>query len=123
MIKRYKYSVLVSAVICYLSLKSSSDLDALSLFEFPNADKLIHLCMYFGLMATLIFETFITGIKKYSIYILATIPFFLGILMEVLQKTLTATRSASIYDIIFNALGIALAVAGWAIIKNFYNPV
>ena len=123
MIKRYKYSILISAIICYLSLKSSSVFDMVKLSDFPNSDKLVHTCMYFGFTATLIFETVVAGMKKRLICVLLLIPFFFGILMEFLQGLLTTTRSASIYDIMFNTLGIVLAVAGWVIINAYMKKL
>jgi len=77
--------------------------------------------MYFGFMSVIIFETFIIGKKRYSLLALSAIPFFCGIAMEILQGLLTTTRSADIYDAIFNTLGILLAVALWLIIKSTYG--
>jgi len=83
-------------------------------------DKVAHFCMYFGFMSALIFETYIIGKKKYSLYVLALIPLSFGIIMEFLQL-LTTTRSASIYDALFNTIGILLSVAFWLIIKSIYG--
>ena len=83
-------------------------------------DKIVHLCMYFGFMSVLIFETFIIAKKRYSLLVLALIPFFCGIIMEVLQGLLTTTRSASVADAIFNTLGILISVYLWLIIRLIY---
>ena len=119
MIKRYKYSLIISLIICYLCFKSSIDIE-INVFNFPHIDKLVHLCMYFGFMSVLIFETFIIGKKKYSIIVLALIPFLFGISIEILQGLLTTTRSADIYDVLFNTLGILLSVLIWLIINKLY---
>lgn len=120
MLKKYRYSLIISVVICYLSLKSSSGFDKVNLFNFQHIDKLVHLCMYFGFMSVLILETFIAGVKReYNIIKLAMIPFFFGIAMEFFQHLLTTTRSASVYDALFNTFGILLSVALWLILKHY----
>ena len=121
MLKRYKYSLIISLIICYLSLKSSGSFDKFRVFNFPHIDKLVHLCMYFGFMSVIIFETFIIGKKRYSIIALALIPLFFGIIMELLQGLLTTTRSADVYDAMFNTLGVLLSIAFWLIIKSVYR--
>jgi VanZ family protein len=77
--------------------------------------------MYFGFMSVLIFETFIIRKRKMSIVALALIPFAFGIIMEILQGLLTTTRSADVYDAIFNGLGVLLSVALWLVIKSIYR--
>ena len=119
-IKNYKYSIIISAIICFLSLKNSNSFDNLNIFYFPHMDKIVHLCMYFGFMSVLIFETFIIAKKRYSLLVLALIPFFCGIIIEVLQGLLTTTRSASVADAIFNTLGILISVYLWLIIRLIY---
>ena len=120
MLNRYKFSIIISVIICYLSLKSSTDFEKVNVFHFPHADKVVHLCMYFGFMSVIIFETFIVAKKQHSIIMLALIPFFYGITMEILQGLLTTTRTASVYDAIFNTLGVLLSIAFWLIIKPIY---
>ena len=120
MIKRYKYSIIISVIIFYLSLKSSTDLDEFNFFNFHHIDKAVHFCMYFGLMSILIFETYIIEKKKYPIIKLALIPFFLGIIMELFQGAFTTTRNADVYDVIFNTCGILFSIAFWLIIKSVF---
>ena len=120
MLKNYKYSLIISVIICYLSLRSSAGFEKMNVFHFPHMDKVVHLLMYFGFTSVLIFETFVIGKKKSSVFLLALIPFFLGITTEVLQSLLTTTRSADIYDAIFNTLGVLIAVYLWLIIKFAY---
>ena len=120
MLKTYKYSIIISVIICYLCLKASSSFDKVNVFSFPHMDKIVHFCMYFGFMSVLILETYVIAKKKHSILILALIPLFYGIVIEILQGLLTTTRSASVYDALFNTLGILFSVAFWLIIKSFY---
>jgi len=53
--------------------------------------------------------------------LLAVIPFIYGILIEVLQATVTTTRSGSFFDAVFNILGIFLSILGWIIIRRVYR--
>ena len=50
--KHYPLSILVIAVICYLSFFTPPKTD---MEEIPNIDKLAHLCMYGGLTLVLWF--------------------------------------------------------------------
>jgi VanZ family protein len=117
MIKKYKFSIILSAIILYLSLKNSNDLNKVRLFNIPEFDKIVHFLMYFSLMFVIIYESATSSLKK-SLFLLALFPFFYGILIEILQGTLTTTRSASVFDAIFNTLGILMAVLIWETIKK-----
>ena len=50
---------------------------------------------------------------------LALIPLSYGILMEILQATLTKTRTGDFYDALFDAFGIMFSVILWLVIKSF----
>jgi VanZ family protein len=81
--------------------------------NFAVSDKLIHTVGYFVLM--FLWSLFvISKYKKESfnklILITACFAFIYGIIIEVLQGTLTETRTTDIYDVIANALGIVIAV-------------
>ena len=101
----------------YLSLINAKKFDDISTFEL--ADKLVHTAMYFGFMGLIMFENRKTLITGRKLFIAALIPLFYGILMEVLQGTLTETRTASVLDALFNSLGIILAVLLWQWVKPF----
>ena len=121
MIKRYKFSLLLSLVILYLSLKNAEELNEVQFLDIPYFDKLVHFCMYFALMSVILFETRKTAPKFNSLLLLALIPFLYGILLEILQATVTTTRNGNIYDAIFNTLGIILSLALWFVIRSFYR--
>jgi VanZ family protein len=119
MIKKNKFSILVALIILYLSLANADTFNKVPLFNIPNLDKIVHLGMYFGFMSVIIFENR-TSIKKgVHLFLLALIPLFYGILMEVFQETLTTTRNGSIYDVIFNSAGILISLILWLWIKPF----
>ena len=117
MIKKNILSISVALIIMYLSLSNAKKFDDITSFKL--ADKLVHTAMYFGFMALIMFENRKTLITGRNLFIAALIPLFYGILMEVLQGTITATRTASAMDALFNALGILLAVLLWKWIKPF----
>lgn len=117
MLKKYKFSIILSVIILYLSLKNASDLNKVKFFDIPEFDKIVHFLMYFSLMSVIIYESVTSSVKK-SLFILALFPFFYGIIIEILQGTLTTTRSASVFDAIFNTLGIIMAVMIWSSFKK-----
>jgi VanZ family protein len=121
MIKRYKYTLALSLVILYLSLKNANDLNKVQFLNIPHFDKFAHTCMYFALMSAVIFETWRSAIKTSQMLILAIFPFLYGIIMEILQATLTTTRTGSPYDVIFNTVGILISIFGWKIIQRVYK--
>lgn len=117
MIKRNIFSILVALIIMYLSLASSDTFDDVSIFNTPFIDKIAHFLMYFGLMSVIIFEYRKTLKNKGNLFLIALIPFFYGILMEILQTTLTDSRLASFLDVLFNSAGIFFSVLLWLWIK------
>ena len=121
MIKRYKYSLLLSLIILFLSLKYADELNKVQFLNIPHFDKIAHLIMYFALMSVIILESRKVAIKNHSLVLMALFPFFYGILMEILQSTITTTRNGSPYDVIFNTVGIILSIAFWLVIRSFYK--
>lgn len=121
MLKKYKYSLGLSLLILILSLKSAEDFNKVQFLNIPHFDKIAHACMYFALMSVLIYETWKHSLKVHNVMLLAFFPFIYGILIEVMQETLTSTRSGSIYDALFNTLGIILSILVWIIMRRVYS--
>jgi len=121
MLKRYKYSLILSLLILYLSLKNADDLNKVQFLNIPHFDKIAHFCMYFTLMSIFILETRKSKVMNSSVLLLALFPFFYGIILEILQATLTTTRSGNVFDVIFNTLGILFSLIVWLLIKKTYN--
>jgi VanZ family protein len=117
MIRKNILSIIVAFIILYLSLTSSDTFNRVPLFNIPNLDKIVHFLMYAGLMFVILFENRKTLTRQSQIYLTAFIPFFYGILMELLQLSLTDTRSGSIYDALANSAGIITTVLIWLFIK------
>jgi VanZ family protein len=119
MVKNNIFSILVALIIMYLSLASSHTFDKVPLINIPNIDKFVHFGMYFSLMSVIIFENRKT-IKSISLlFLTGLIPLFYGILMEILQATLTVSRNGSFYDALANSAGILVSVLLWLWIKPF----
>ena len=117
MIRKNILSVVVALIILYLSLTSSSTFDKVPLFNIPHLDKIVHFIMYSGFMSVILFENRKTIIFPRQIFLTALIPFLYGIVMEILQGLITSTRSASIFDAVFNTAGIITASLIWLYVK------
>lgn len=121
MIKRYKYSLLLSLLILYLSLKNADELNKVQFLNIPHFDKIAHLIMYFSLMSVIIFESGKVALKNHSLILMALLLFLYGIMLEILQSTITTTRNGSPSDVLFNTLGIVLSIAFWLVIRSVFK--
>jgi len=119
MIRKNILSIIVALIILYLSLTGSDTFDKVPMFNIPYLDKIVHFLMYAGLMTVILFENRKILILQRQIFFAALIPFFYRILLEILQVSLTDTRSGSIYDALFNTCGIIAAIILWLLIKPF----
>jgi VanZ family protein len=117
MVKKNILSILVALIILYLSLASAETFEDVPLIDIPNLDKVVHFCMYFGLMSVIILENRKTIKNNKQLFLIAFVPFFYGILMELLQLTLTTSRSSSLFDVVFNSAGILVSIILWLRIK------
>jgi VanZ family protein len=113
MVKKNILSIFVALIILYLSLASSETFKKVPLINIPNSDKVVHFLMYFGLMSVIIFENRRTIKNNKQLFLVALIPLFYGILMELLQLTITSTRSCSFFDVLFNSAGIIVSTLLW----------
>jgi VanZ family protein len=118
---RHIKNLLAPKVLFFLALSFTLFITVGSLINtssIPNlklavSDKLIHGVCYFLLM--LLWFLFVisnyktAGFKKLLI-ITACLSFVYGIIIEVLQGTLVETRTADIFDVLANGLGILTAV-------------
>ncbi len=113
MVRKNIFSVLTALIITYLSLTSSHTFDKVPLINIPNFDKVVHFLMYFGFMSVIIFENR-KSIKNSSVlFLTGLIPFSYGALMEILQATITSTRTPSVYDAMANSAGILVSILLW----------
>jgi len=119
MVKKNILSIITALVILYLSLAPSDTFDKVSVFNFPNVDKVVHLCMYFGLTIVLLYENRSTLKSNRSLFLLAIIPFAYGVLIEFLQSWLTLTRHGEFFDAVFDLLGVLVALFIWRLFRGF----
>ncbi|MEI6048299.1 MAG: VanZ family protein [Bacteroidota bacterium] len=117
MLKKNIFSIIVALIIMYLSLAGSDTFDDVSV-DIPYLDKIVHFCMYFGLMSVIIFENRKTLKNNRQLFLVALIPVFYGILMEILQSALTITRFANVFDAVSNTAGILVSLLLWIWIKS-----
>lgn len=107
----------------YLSLTGSHTFDKVSFINIPYFDKIVHFGMYFGLMSVIIFENRKTLRSTRHLFLISLIPLFYGILMEILQSTLTLTRTGSFFDALFNCVGILVSILLWLWIKPLKKEI
>jgi VanZ family protein len=124
MIKKNIFSILVALIILYLSLANAHTFDKVSSFiTIPNFDKVVHFCMYFGFMSVIIFENRNNIKSNGYLFLLGLIPLSFGILMGILQATLTTTRSGSIFDALANSAGILVSILLWLWLKPIKKEI
>lgn len=106
-------------IIMYLSLANAHTFDRVSALEsIPNFDKFVHIGMYFVLMSVIILEHKDSIKFRRQFFIIGLIPLFYGILMEILQATLTQTRTGSVFDALADCIGILISIFVW----RWFNP-
>jgi VanZ family protein len=119
MSKKNIFSILMALLIMFLSLASSDTFDKIHLYHVQFFDKIAHLGMYFTFMSVIILENRNKFKSTGAIFLTALIPLFYSILMEILQATITKSRSGSFFDVIFNLAGILLSVLLWLSLKPY----
>ena len=105
----------ITIAIAYLSLMRMPKVEVIS---FNNIDKLYHLFAYFTLSSCWLFSFY----KKPSLkYIIILICIIYGIIIEVLQDTLTLYRTGDYNDVLANTIGIILGLLVFNIILKKIN--
>ena len=109
----YLPTILVVAVICYISLLSDPFPDQERWLDFPGSDKVIHFIMYGGLTATFCFDyhrRHAESLRPWLFVIVLSVAIALGAVMEWLQMCMGLGRTGDIFDIVANSLGAWLGV-------------
>jgi VanZ family protein len=119
MIRKNLFSILVALILLFLSLTNAETFKKVQLGSFPNFDKVVHFGMYFVLMSVIIIEHRKSLSNPLNLFLLGLIPLSYGILMEILQLTLTSTRTGDFYDALADAAGVLASALLWLIIKSF----
>ncbi len=88
--------------------------DGIPFFTIPHLDKIVHFTFYFGaaISASLCFREQTGGRKnlKKVLLLTAVLSIIYGIIIEVLQETLTTYRDGNLYDAIANAIGALFGI-------------
>lgn len=121
MIRKNILSILVALIILYLSLANSQTFDKVPVFDIPYFDKIVHFCMYFGLMSAIIFENRRSVLNNDKLIIASVLSISYGILMEFLQIYLTSTRSGSFFDALADLAGVVISVLLWMFVRSRYR--
>ncbi len=117
MLRNNKFSIIIALIIAYLSLAGSKTFDEVPLFDIPFLDKIVHFGMYFFFMSVMIFEKRKTIKNTPHLLLLSLIPISYGLLMEILQLTITESRSGDAFDFLSNAAGTLVSLLIWLWIK------
>ncbi len=122
--------IYIIAVFYTIALTAGSLMRPVHIIDDPmtNLDKLLHAGAYFGLTALWIFwmlfkrssKTKTTSSKKLwqIVGIIGLIAVLYGVLMEVLQGTLTTYRTPDAWDILANTTGSVLALVACLVYIN-----
>lgn len=106
-----------TVLIAILCLAKFNDLPS---FGVSGADKYVHFTFHFGFI---ILWGFYASVKHNEIVLsaimrLVVVSILYGILIEILQETLTTTRHADIFDVMANGSGAAIALLVFLIAKR-----
>jgi VanZ family protein len=115
----YLIAIGLTAFIAYLSLDSFSEIN----MPIDNFDKVFHSLAYFFLALSWFFAVQKShSIFKYRI-VVAFLVIIFGIIIEVLQSSLTTYRTADYYDIMANSFGILIAMVLFNRLLRLYNTI
>jgi VanZ family protein len=115
--------LLIALLIMVLSLTDPGE-SSRSLFRnFKNADKIVHLLMYFGFALT-VFWSYRRSVVKMSVLMIQAFSVVLyGVLMEILQSSVTTTRGFELSDILANFSGVLLALVLFLIYSKYQTKL
>ncbi len=115
-------TLIISLLITFLSLANFNDLSTPTVLLFPGADKMVHFIMYFTLSLVFMLECYYNSLiqpKRTKLILINLIPLLMSITFEIIQEYLTTSRTGSIYDELFNILGILVAILSFYLIKGW----
>ena len=99
-------AICITGLIIYLSLARLGKQP----ISFSHLDKIEHAFAYFTLGLAWMLAIRSKGVKAYFKYIVVICCVFFGIVLEVLQGTITSYRTASYLDMLANTVGIIIAL-------------
>lgn len=118
----YYLAITATVFVILMSLISFPSLGK-SLITVKNSDKFGHILAYFGLSISWLFATRkqITSVKHILGLGFGIISF--GIILEGLQEALTDHRTADLFDMGANAIGVVLATLLYAPLRSWLNSM
>lgn len=111
-------AIIYSCLITVLFFIPSQDLPRT---QFLEADKLVHILVYFVLVNLWLLYLYISNechLQKKRILILLFSILLYGIIIEIFQGLFTVSRSADILDVASNLLGSLLGIFFFKIVKQ-----
>lgn len=118
-ILQYKFSILLGIVIALLCLVPDNSVPDISLFSIPHFDKIVHFSMYGSLGFVSLMESRCkfrcTG---YHLRLIGILLLLSG-LIEILQATVVASRSAEWADLMANLAGLAAGYLAFRLMGGF----
>ncbi|WP_088653618.1 VanZ family protein [Geofilum rhodophaeum] len=110
---QYKFSIITSSIIIFLSMAESPNLPSTPFLNIPYLDKLVHFAMYTGLSMVLFLEKNWNNVspnqKIGQVYnmLLLLMAVLMGGLLEILQPLLS-DRARDFGDFVANTTGVVL---------------
>ena len=112
-------SILWAAFILYLCMMPAHQLPRVAI---PNFDKVVHFTFYFVLAILMMWgwakQQLFTGLHKNAWVKIFVIACAYGLLIEVLQETLTTDRHFEWLDEAADAAGAAVGLMAWTVLKK-----
>lgn len=115
---QYKFSIFLAGFIALLSLLPDSSIPDSSLFSISYLDKMVHAGMYgsFGFVALLEHRSRSPRINVQLLLLL--VIFSISAVIEVLQATVVASRSAEWMDLLANLSGLLLGYLAYRLVRS-----
>ncbi|MDR0370958.1 MAG: VanZ family protein [Prevotellaceae bacterium] len=108
--KIYWKSLLIFAMVLYLSFAPSSTFDGISIPAIPYLDKLVHFIMYAACTAVLCFDFFrqqkVVKSRTMFIIICIVLPILIGGVVELMQERFFYPRTGDWCDWLADILGV-----------------
>jgi len=117
----YYKSLIVFLLILFASTLPASEVPDADWISIPNFDKFVHFGMYFTFTAVLIYDVLKSKPEIALFKILsfsATLAMIYGGIIEIIQWSLTNSRSGDVFDFLSNSAGILVSVIIWVLIKG-----
>jgi VanZ family protein len=117
---RYKFTILLAALIILLSLVPGSSLPSSRLFNIPYLDKLVHFSMYASIGFVALMECRCREECYLPHFLLILFLFLMSAIIEVLQATVVATRAAEWFDLFANFSGLVAGYVAFRVLRGLW---